>query len=251
MQYKINFLALLLVAGILNASESSQTNSYFTPNYSFKNISINYLDWNQNTEEKTCKRDFAYAELEGGTGWNWGEFYMFFDLENPFGKYQESSSDAQRFAFKPILDINLYKGLALHIHDYNFHSNDYYVHNLITGFSYKIQTDFGLWIRPFVGSHYQESTYYSGYNGIMAGWTFLYPFDVMQQNFSLAQWHEMTYARNELDGYNNKNGIQGALSLWWHPNAVITTGVQYRYAKNELGSQEYQDGFIYSLKYNF
>lgn len=259
MKYTTNFgkifKRILLTTSILSptiyAENSSKEKSFLTPNYSFKNISINYLDWNQNTEATTPKRDFAYLELAGGAGWDWGEFYMFFDLENPFGKYEESSSDAQRLAFKPIIDITLYKNLALHIHDYNFHSSDFYIHNLVTGFSYKIQTDFGLWVRPFIGSHYQESSYYSGYNGVMTGWTFLYAFKALEQNLSLAQWHEMTYSRNEQDGYENKNGIQGALSFWWHPNAAITTGVQYRYAKNELGSQEYQESFIYSLKYNF
>lgn len=259
MHYNANFrdilirgaLSLLTLSALLQAEDLSTSKSFLTPNYSFKNISINYLDWSNKTEETTTKKDFTYVELEGGAGWEWGEFYMLFDLENPFGKYEESSSDAQRLAFKPVLDVNIYENFALHIHDYNFHSSDYYVHNLITGLSYKIQTDFGLWVRPFVGSHYQESSYYSGYNGVMTGWTFLSIFDMMEQKFSLAQWHEMTFARNEQDGYNNKNGIQGALSFWWHPNTLITTGLQYRYAENELGFQEYQDGFIYSLKYNF
>ncbi|MBA3025040.1 MAG: hypothetical protein FP820_01380 [Sulfurimonas sp.] len=249
--FKRALFLVFILSSILHAQSASAEKSFLTPNYSFKNISMNYLDWSQHTEEKTSKRDFSYLEFEGGAGWNWGEFYIYFDIENPLGKYEESTASAQRLAFKPVLDVNLYENLALHIHDFNFHSTDYYVHNLITGLSYKIQTDFGLWVRPFVGSHYQESSYYSGYNGVMTGWTFLYAFNVMEQKFSLAQWHEMTFGRNEKDGYDNKNGIQGALSFWWHPNAVITTGLQYRYAENELGSQEYQDGFIYSLKYNF
>ncbi|MGL6147147.1 MAG: outer membrane protein OmpK, partial [Plesiomonas sp.] len=30
-----------------------------------------------------------------------------------------------------------------------------------------------------------------------------------------------------------------------------TTGIQYRYADKKLGSAAYQDGLIYSVKYNF
>ncbi|MDD2789174.1 MAG: outer membrane protein OmpK [Sulfurimonas sp.] len=242
-------LFISILFNISHADGVSTTKNILTPNYSFKNISLNYFDWSQKSENATQKRDFTYLELEGGAGWDWGEFYIFFDTENPLGKYEESSSDAQRFAFKPIADITLYKNLALHIHDYNFHSNDYYIHNLITGVSYKIVSDSG-WLRPFIGSHYQESSYYSGYNGIMAGWTFLYNFSLAEQKFSLSNWHEMTFARNEKDGYANKNGLQGSLALWWHPLTQITTGLQYRYADNELGSAT-QEGFIYSVKYNF
>jgi len=43
--------------------------------YSFSNISINYLDWSSSTKSKTSKEDFAYVTLEGGVGWDWGEFY--------------------------------------------------------------------------------------------------------------------------------------------------------------------------------
>jgi hypothetical protein len=249
--YAKSVLLCFLLSTSLLGDDFSSSKNFITPNYTFKNISINTLDWSQSTHSKTSKEDFSYLELEGGAGWNWGEFYMFFDLENPLAKYKDSSSDAQRLVFKPILDINLYEKLALHVHDYNFHSNAYYIHNLITGISYKFTNDFGLWIRPFVGSHYQESSFYSGYNGVMAGWTFYYAFTILEQNFSLAQWHEMTFARNEQDGYANKNGTQGALSFWWHPNTAITAGIQYRYAKNELGYQELQEGFVYSLKYNF
>jgi hypothetical protein len=245
------FFSLLILSSISFANDSSSAKNFLTPNYSFHDVSINYFDWSSNTVEKTDKRDFTAIEIEGGGGWDWGELYMYVDLENPLGKYHDSSSSAQRIAFKPVADIKLYEKLALHVHDYNFHSNDYYIHNFVSGISYKIAIDSSSWIRPFLGSHYQESSFYSGYNGVMAGWTLLYAFGIMEQKFSLSQWHEMTFGRNEQDGYDNKNGIQGALSFWWHPNAVITSGVQYRYADNELGSKEYQDGFIYSLKYNF
>ena len=221
------------------------------PNFTYSNISLNYLDWSLATENRSVQRDFSYLEFEGGAGWDWGDFYIFFDVENPTKSYSATPADNMRFAFKPVLDIKLVDNIYLHIQDYNLHSDTFYVHNLNIGLSYKINTDFGLWLQPFIGPHYQESTYYSGYNGYMAGWVFNYKFKLAEASFSIAQWHEFKFARDSDDGYDDHLGTQGALSFWWHPVDEITTGFQYRYAHYELGSLEYQDGIIYSLKYNF
>ncbi len=242
---KINSLICsILLCSVVNADG-------FKPNYNFSNVSVNYLNWTDNTERKSPQKDFAYLELEGGAGWDWGEFYAFVDMENPTKGYSDEEPDNMRFALKPIFDIKIIDKLSLHIQDYHLQSDEFYVNNLIVGLSYKIETDFGLWIRPFIAPHYQTSTYYSGMNGYMLGWVFDYQFDIQKHKFSLSQWHQNTFERDEEDGYNDHVGTQGALSFWWHPVDKITTGVQYRYASYELGSSEYQDGFIYSLKYNF
>jgi len=238
------FIFSLLLCSVVSADG-------FKPNYNFSNVSVNYLNWTDNTEKDTPQKDFTYLELEGGAGWDWGDFYMFFDVENPTKSYSDEAPDNMRFAFKPILNIKLIDKLNIYIQDYNLRSDEFYVSNLIVGLSYKIETDFGLWITPFVGSHYQASTYYSGMNGYMAGWAFVYQFDIKKHKFSLSQWHQNTFDRDEEDGYDDHIGTQGALSFWWHPVDDITTGIQYRYASYELGSTEYQDGFICSLKYNF
>jgi len=238
-----NFILLyiLLAATYLSADD------FFKTTYTFKNVSVNYLDWTSKTEKNTSHKDFTYLELEGGAGFSWGEFYMFFDIENPTKSWNDEASQSLHLVFKPVLNINLIENLSLHIQDYNFHSKEFYVSNLITGIAYKINTDFGLWIKPFIGTHYQSSTYFSGFNGYMAGWTLLYNFDIKQQKFSISQWHEYTLNRKN----NLHTGIQGALAFLWHPVDDIATGLQYRYAIHELGSEKYQDAFIYSLKYNF
>jgi len=223
----------------------------FKANYSFSNLSINYLDWTDKTEKDSPQKDFPYLEFEGGAGFNWGEVYMFLDIENPTEGWDDEPADNLRVAFKPVIDISLAQNIFLHIQDYTLQSKDFYVHNLVVGLSYKITTDFGLWIKPFVGPHYQDSTFYSGYNGIIAGWVFDYRFDISKNSFSIAQWHECALARDDKDGYDDNIGRQGALSFWWHPVEEISTGFQYRYASYNLGSSEYQDGIIYSLKYNF
>ena len=240
-----------LLLSILLFTLSLSADDFFQTTYSFKNVSVNYLDWTSKTEENTAQKDFAYLELEGGAGFSWGEFYMFFDIENPTQSWNDEPANNMRLAFKPVLDIDIMNNFAIHIQDYNLQSKDFFVNNLVVGASYKLTTDFGLWIRPFVGLHYQESTYYSGMNGYAAGWTFLYNFKLEQEKFSLSQWHEHTFERDSENGYDGDIGTQGALAFWWHPTDSITTGLQYRYADYELGSNEYQDGLIYSLKYNF
>ena len=223
----------------------------FKPNYSFSNLSVNYLNWNNQTQKSSSHEEFAYLELEAGAGYNWGELYMFFDMENPTKSYSEEPAGNMRFAFKPVIDIRLSGNLFLHLQDYNLKSKDYYISNAVVGLSYKIQTDFGLWIKPFIGPHYQTSTYYSGFNGVMAGWVFDYRFELLHHKLSIAQWHECTVARDDEDGYDEHIGRQGALSLWWHPAEAITTGLQYRYSSYELGESKFLSGVIYSLKYNF
>ena len=240
-------MKITTLISILLLTTSLSATDLFKPNYSFKNVSVNYLNWSKDTEQNTAQEDFAYLELEGGAGFDWGEFYMFFDVENPTSSWSDEPAGDLRFAFKPVLDIKLIDNLYLHIQDYSLQSKEFYVSNIATGLAYKIETDFGLWIKPFIASHYQLSTYYSGFNGYLAGWTFLYNFDISKQGFSLSQWHECTLDRRD----NENTGRQGALVFLWHPTTAIATGIQYRYASHELGSDKYQDGIIYSLKYNF
>ena len=127
------------------------------------------------------------------------------------------------------------------------------------GASYKYESDFGLWIKPFIGVHYTYDTYFHGLNGYMGGWVFNYDFGMFNQKFSISQWNEIEFGRDkkfyeddgEPIGDGKSYGLNGALSTWWHINDDITTGVQYRYANHKLGNIEYQSAFIYTLKYNF
>jgi len=242
----ISAFITLLLSSYLYAQEEK---SFYTPNYSFKNISVNYLDWSTKTENESPQKDFAYLEFEAGAGFDWGDFYMFLDIENPTDSYTNTAPHDLRFAFKPVLDIKIANSnWSYHIQDYSLTSDTFFVHNFINAIAYKYSTD-GFWIRPFLGIHYQESTYYSGFNGYMFGWTFLYDFSINNANFSIAQWHENTFDRDKTD--YKKDGFQGALSAWYKASDEITMGLQYRYADQNLGYDGYQDGIIYSLKYNF
>jgi len=215
--------------------------------YSFTTTSLNYLNWSKNSETKTNFKDFSYLEVESGMGWDWGEFYGFSNLQNPTKSYKNDSPNDMRFLVKPILDIHIYENLAFHIQDFYLNTNVYYVNNLVAGLSYKYTSDFGLWIRPFIGVHYLKDTYYQGLNGYMIGWTFLYNFDILEQKFSLFQWHEMEFARKVEQNY----GINGSLSFWWHTSKHVILGLQYRYTSNKLGYDEDLSASIYTLKYKF
>jgi hypothetical protein len=255
---KILPLYFLILSSVF--ADNIAKKSSLSPNYSFIDTSINYLDWSSSTQNNTAQKDFTYLELEGGAGWNWGEFYGFLDIENPTHSYYDTPSNDLRIALKPIVDIYIYNSFAVHIQDYYLHSNTFYVSNLVTGFSYKFKTEYGLWFTPFLGAHYQSSTYYSGFNGYIGGWTFNYNFSLFDEKFTLFNWNEIEFARDKegyiledgtLIGDAKEYGFNGALSFWWGVTTEISTGLQYRYAKYKLGSPEYQSGVIYSLKYYY
>ncbi len=259
---------LLLIITSVNAEElddivhaDKQKKNFLNSNYIFSNVSFNYLDWTSGTEKRSGKADFIYLEFEGGAGWDWGDFYFFTDLENPEESWTNTSPDNMRFVFKPKLNIKLAdSNWLLHIQNYYLKEDDFYVNNFVPGIAYNFITDSGLWFQPFFGGHYQNSTFYSGWNGYMTGWLFNYDFLVKKQKFAVSQWHEYEFDRDkehyQLDdgtriGDGSSSGTNGAIALWWHINKKITTGIQYRYADKKLGSYRYQAGPIYTLKYNF
>jgi len=140
---KFLFLISLLVNFSLYASD------IFKTTYNFSNISMNYLDWSSTTRNKTQAENFPYLEYEGGAGYQWGESYIFVDLRNPTRSYDDASKHKLAFAMKPTLDIKLKNNLALHIQDYDLHSKLYYTNDAVVGLSYKINTAFNFWVKPF------------------------------------------------------------------------------------------------------
>jgi len=239
-------MKILILTSLLLLSANLFSSAIFKPTYSFKNISVNYLNWTSKTEKNTPQEDFAYLELEGATGFSWGEVYMFLDIENPTKSYNDEPAGNLRIAFKPVLNITLVDELSLYTQVFNLQSKDFYLINPVLGLAYKITTTDKFWVRPFIALNYEHSNYYSGFNGYMTGWFGMYEFSLKQQNFSISQWNQHTFSRDD-----GNIGTQGALAFWWHPVSEITTGIQYRYSAYELGNNAYQDGLIYTLKYNF
>ncbi|CBY26121.1 TPA: outer membrane protein OmpK [Yersinia enterocolitica] len=234
--------------------------------WGFANISMNYLDWTRSTTHKSGgsshKDDFAYIELEGGAGYSWGEIYGFFDLENPFNSKTAQPGDNQRYTFKTTGRYYLGdSGFNLYGHIYGTYSlpsaegndyNNFHEVNTLYGIGYNA-TVAGVWMKPFVALHYVDQTYYSGNNGYVVGWVAGYDFTAFDENFSITNWNELEFNRAEryAAGNGGRNGVNGALALWWTPIKQFTTGIQYRYAYNKLGEDFLQDGIVYSIKYNF
>lgn len=229
--------------------------------WGFANVSMNYLDWTPHTTHKsgnsTHKDDFVYLELEGGAGFSWGELYSFFDLENAFNSKNDSDAgDNQRYTFKTTARIYLGDtGFNAYGHVYGTYSlpgNGGNFHEVNTLYGIGYNTDFhGLWFKPFAALHYVDQTFYSGNNGYVLGWVAGYDFNLWNEKFSITNWNEVELNRNDRYGNGGRDGVNGALALWWTPVPSVTTGIQYRYADNKLGEDFYQQAVVYSIKYNF
>jgi len=254
------------VMAVVNKNlETKSAKSWYMPNFTWYDVNINYLDWTGGTVERVShtKDDFLYLEFEGGMGWDWGDLYFFTDLENPGKGFDTAEEpDDSRWVIKPILDINVpaeegdwWKGFQVHIQDYYLYGDGFWVNNLVLGLAYKFTTE-NFFIRPFAGFHYVDDKYNPAeWNGYMGGWVFNYDFTIGEEKFSLSNWHEFEWDRDDAYGKNGADGkswgVNGALAGWWHITDHVTSGLQYRYAYHKLGSKAYQTGLIYTLKYNF
>ncbi|MFB0824558.1 outer membrane protein OmpK [Chromobacterium violaceum] len=231
--------------------------------YSFANVSANWLDWSDRTTQQSYKQDFGYLEAEGGLGAKWGELYGFFDIENPGKGNGNTEGRDRRFTTKVVGRYNLAEvggvPVQLYGHIYDTRGNGYggYEHFFTQNRVLGLGTDlsFGaLSIKPFFGVHNEldSNGKGSGYNGYMTGYVLLYPFQAFGQNLMLTQWHETELNRQDkfTAAYKSRVGQNGAIALWWTPTKAVTTGIQYRYADQKLGSSAYQNAVIYSVKYN-
>ncbi|MGL5759141.1 outer membrane protein OmpK [Plesiomonas sp.] len=239
------------LVGLSALAVMASVSAHAEPIYSFANVSANYLDWSSRTTNESGKKDFPYLELEGGAGYNWGEVYGFFDLENPTHSYDREDGRSLRIAAKGTVRYYLGdSGFNLYGHFYDTHSDGFNEQNFIYGVGYNFNVG-SFWAKPFLAANYTNNTFFDGNNGYMFGWVAGYDFVVADQKFSITNWNEYEFARDADYGNGGKEGLNGAVALWWNATPSITTGIQYRYADKKLGSAAYQDGLIYSVKYNF
>ncbi len=217
-------------------------------NFAFADLSYNYLDWDRGTEKKSTKEDFSYLEIEGGSTYNWGELYGFFDLENPT-KPNEEVRTAGKGA------LNYWIGntkFGVYAHVYNFSAFGFSEQNRVLGLGTSL-SGAGWWFKPFFGVHDVTQTYFSGTNGFMTGWAAGYFFNVYEQSLLVSNWHEHEFARKS--GYARGNGGKstsqnGALAIWWTPPQLpLSIGVQWRYATDKLGTGGAMNAVIYTIKY--
>ncbi|WOT06017.1 outer membrane protein OmpK [Shewanella youngdeokensis] len=276
---KVKTIALALTALAATVSGQAAAQQF----YSYTNVSVNYLDWSDGTSDRSNWEDYAYLQLEAGAGYDWGDLYGFMDIENPGkGEWMYESDDdkaeAFRVALKGTVAVNIgeshfnYYASIYSRSDSSFSypvSTSYYEQNLVLGVSYDYHTDFGLWVKPYVGAHYiHNSMFGAGFNGGMAGWVLGYNFQLGGQKFMITNWNDIEFARaDEARGYTafneethlpeyhktngDSSGINGSVAFWWNATPDLTVGVQYRYANQMLGNATYQNGTVFSAKYNF
>jgi hypothetical protein len=240
-------LALLsaLFAGTATASESKDFN--------FGSVSINHLDWVDATESRSHLSDFNFIEVEAGGGRNWGTFYGFVDIEN-VDKYNSLSELQASVKANAAFNTPL-KDVAVYTQVFSVLANDFYTADTVVGAQYQGFHGANWSFNPFIGvQHSYTSAGFSGMNGMMAGWSAMYNFKAYEQNFSFTNWHEFTTNRNsdylalgEKEGFS----VNGGAAFWWHMTKDITTGLQYRYADNKLGTDINANAVIYTLKFNF
>ena len=250
----------LLALGVL-AAATAITPAQAEYLYGYGNVSANYLDWSKGSEDRSgFLGDFSYLELEGGAGFSWGELYGFADLEIP----NENSSEV-RSSVKAAIDVKTgLGGLNGYGQYYNTNSNGFTAQNSVVGLSYKFEGNWGF-VKPWVGFDHSITTSsdfmtkeikgFSGLNGGMAGVTAVYNFKAFEQNFMLSTWNEVEFARVDeylaVSGETDDLSLNGATAVWWNITDHFTTGIQYRYAHNKLGTKGYSNAMIYSVKYNF
>ncbi|USE35949.1 outer membrane protein OmpK [Endozoicomonas sp. SCSIO W0465] len=238
-----------LAAAVIAAGFSTAASADYL--YGFGNVSISRLDWTDETEEDTGKKDFTFLEIEGGAGFDWGEVYGFFDLENPHKKNEESDGDGRRTAMKGTL--RYYLGSTpfnIYAHIYDFDSAGFTEQNRLLGVGFNYQNA-NTFFKPFLAvNNTNTSAGFSGFNGYVAGWVAGYSFSLLEQSFMATNWNEYEFDRDTQYGNVGKDGWNGAAALWWNANEKITLGLQYRYADDKLGLPTYQDGLVYTLKYN-
>lgn len=227
------------------------------PNYTFGNVSVNKLDWSsESTGKASHLKDFDYLELEAGAGYDWGDVYGFADFEN-FADYKKIE-DVQ-ISTKAVITVNTaIDNVSVYHHTYAVISDGFNVRDHVLGAAYTMKGD-GWSVRPFLGAVYSaHDTHYNGnwggYNGAMFGWTAMYDFTVGTEKFTLSNWNEYTFDRDATylaKAGESGHGVNGAAAIWWNVSPRLTTGVQYRYGNNKLGSNSNLGAAIYTVKINF
>ncbi|MBY6195979.1 outer membrane protein OmpK [Vibrio hangzhouensis] len=259
-------LSRLILTTILLITSNSVFAEYL---YGFGNIYLDHQSWNHGPSpiqdgQNGKIRNQLVLGLEGGAGFTWGELYGFYDRESI-----EKSSKEQKNSLKGTGHLYLAdSGVSLYGQLYHHDNPGQSETNHVVGLGYTSLSGSQWFFKPWIGLHnitswdsYSINQNVNGDNGIMAGWSALYGFNLGEQRFSLINWNEIEFNRNDMYAENQggKNGFQGAVILLWHPTERVSTGIHYRYFYNKLGvygssggaQQHYGDALIYRLQYSF
>jgi hypothetical protein len=223
--------------------------------YGFSNIYLDYQSWDHSFNEidNAKDRNIAVAGIEGGLGFDFGEFYGFYEYEN-FNKSDRGHSlKASGHIYLGESDFSVYGQV------YDTGNSGFSEQSRVLGFGYTGLVGDNYWFKPFIGAHDLETSdgfdgnNASGFNGYMAGWSAGYNFNLASQKFSIVNWNEIEFARNDTyaDQQGGSSSWNGAVVATWHISESFYTGVQYRYFQNKLGNKGYGDLLIYRVGYSF
>ena len=223
--------SIAIAAGLAIGLTSCVGTAMASPQYTFSSISVNALDWKDDTH-----KDNMFLEAEAGASFNWGEVYGFVDLENP-GK-----SDQAYFA-KATARVNMAKGVQAYFQFNDWNDGNFQTQNRVMGLGTSYSKG-SFWVKPFIGVNQEQVT---GQGSRMNGYLTGYAAGMqVTDSISVSNWHETFIARKG----DQKNGHNGAVALWYALDKTWTTGVQYRYATSNLGTEGFSKGLIYTIKAN-
>ena len=226
----------------------------------FADIGVHYLDWTSRNYRKIVdqitKMILVILNLKVALTLVEECSQVLRLQENFYNGRHNKPGGRRRYTFKNTTVFLGDTGFNLYLHAYgtygsanrvNFHDDMF-----LYGIGYNF-TGSGWWFKPFFAKRYTDQTYYTGDNGYVAGWVAGYNFMLGSEKFTLTNWNEYEFDRDATyaAGNGGKEGLNGAVALWWNATSHITTGIQYRYADDKLGEDFYQDAIIYSIKFNF
>ena len=261
----------LLALGVVAAVASVPASAEYL--YGFGGVYLDYQKWDHeftsSNSANTQARNKAVLGIEGGAGFTWGEIYGFYDYES----FNKGDGEKHGASLKGTAHVYLGEtGVSLYGQVYDTGSGGFGEHNRVVGFGYTDLVSDNGWFKPWVGVHHVSTTgticqgtidnqgdcsvdmtNTSGWNGYMGGWTAGYNFNVLGQQFSTVNWNEIEFDRNDryAESQGGKTGVNGGLSLFWHPMKNVKTGITYRYTYNKLGIKGWNDFAIYRVQYDF
>jgi hypothetical protein len=270
----------LLALGVVAAVAAVPASAEYL--YGFGGVYLDYQKWDHeftsNNGDANSSRNKAVLGIEGGAGFTWGEIYGFYDYEN----FNKGDGEKHGASLKGTAHVYLGDtGASLYGQVYDTGSGGFAEHNRVVGFGYTDLVSDNGFFKPWIGVHHVSTTgticngnqvpdtgpdaipgstacsqpteNVSGWNGYMAGWTAAYNFNVAGQQFSTVNWNEIEFARNGryAQSQGGKEGVNGGLSLFWHPVKNVKTGITYRYTYNKLGIKGWNDFAIYRVQYDF
>ena len=233
---------------ILTAAVLALTAFTATAANEFTSVSYNNMDWDG-------KPDNEFIEIEKGGTYEWGTFYGFVDIEQ-FDTY--SSSEDTKLSVKTVFTVNNpTSGINDYVQLFAYGEKHFQVLDAVYGKQLTFNGN-KWWFNPFAGIQYSmlnnnfAGVSFEGVNGAMIGWSAGYS---ITDKVQITNWHEFTTIRSSdylvKSGDTSDLGMNGALSAWYHVTPNFTTGIQWRYADNKLGSAHGSNAIIYTVKVNF